>query len=182
MLHAGHHAFPSPSHSKGPLPRKKKKAPLLRKLERWHSTEIGLDAAFSHVTCVRERYQSVIRWSSGFIRGVSFLFQHSSDSITLSHTHTPLWKTNISDENTSIWCKLVRKCSMDLIIISRYVRRRFQQVTKWAACWHPDCYHSTLNLYLRIFEKSLKLTRSYNDAEITPWQIQKKYKTVSRIR
>lgn len=65
--------------------------------------------------CFHSWYMCVSDWPSGFMRGVSSLFQHSH-----SHTHTPLWKTNTNDGNASIWCKLVRKCSLDQIIISRY--------------------------------------------------------------
>lgn len=70
-----------------------------------------------------------------------------------SHTRTPIWKTNTNDGNASIWCKLVRKCSLE-IIISRYVSRWFQRVTQRAALWHSDWCHST---YFILFKLSSKL-------------------------
>lgn len=124
-----------PPHSEGPLPRKRR---LPISISSQHSREIHLDAAFIHVPgvyyCVRDTSQ-LSDGTSGFIRGVSSSFQHSPDFMTISHAH-PFEKTNTNDGNASIWCKLERNCSLDQIIVSRYVGGWFQRDTKCAAHFH----------------------------------------------
>lgn len=118
----------------------KRKLPCSGSFEQWRSTETAL-MLLSFVLRVTERDTSQLSGRTfGFIRGVSSLFQHSL-------AHTPFWKTNTNDGNASIWRRLVRKCSLDRIIISKYVRRRFHQVTKlsWFVLLHMFSFISRWN-------------------------------------
>lgn len=95
-----------------------------------------------------------------------FLFVSTLSSLHGSLTRTPLWKTNTNDGNASIWCKLERNCSLDQIIISRYVQG---WLTRFKMCSTAD--PSRLLIYL-----SARISELLDDMGAFRWQTNIQFK------